>query len=187
MPVDTLRCTALLFALALGGCASTPPPAPPAEVAVPPAPPVEPPTPAQQRTDAAAKLAVERQWLASWFKGTPVVVGQRADGAVFVDVPREFCFEPGRDVVKPALAAVLDKVAQSLRRLPIAELHLIAAPATRAAAPRSGCSARTASTTTCARTASRRAGSPSRRARPAPRSSCESRRRRPPEAPNPPE
>ena len=50
------------------------------------------------------------------------------DGAVFVDVPREFCFDPGRDAVKPALAAVLDKVAQSLRRTPIAELHLIAAP-----------------------------------------------------------
>jgi len=128
LPVDTLRCTALLFALALGGCASTPPPAPPAEVAVPPAPPVEPPTPAQQRTDAAAKLAVERQWLASWFKGTPVVIAQRPDGAVVIDVPREFCFDPGRDAVKPALAAVLDKVAQSLRRTPIAELPLIAAP-----------------------------------------------------------
>ena len=128
MPAKTLRCTALLVALALGGCASKPPPAPTAEPAAPPAPPAEPPTPAQQRTDAAAKLAVERQWLASWFKGTPVVVGQRADGAVFVDVPREFCFEPGRDAVKPALAAVLDKVVQSLRRLAIAELHLIAAP-----------------------------------------------------------
>ena len=43
-------------------------------------------------------------------------------------MPREFCFEPGHDAVKPALAAVLDKVAQSLRRTPIAELHLIAAP-----------------------------------------------------------
>ena len=88
----------------------------------------EPPTPAQQRTAAASRLAVERQWLASWFKGTPVVVGQRADGAVVVDVPREFCFEPGRDAVKPALGAVLDKVAESLRRMPVAELHLIAAP-----------------------------------------------------------
>ena len=87
-----------------------------------------PQTPAQQRTAAASTLAVERQWLASWFKGTPVVVAQRQDGAVLVDVPREFCFDPGRDAVKPALAAVLDKVAESLRRTSIAELHLIAAP-----------------------------------------------------------
>ncbi len=43
-------------------------------------------------------------------------------------LPREFCFDPGRDTVKPALAAVLDKVTQSLRRTPTAELHLIAAP-----------------------------------------------------------
>ena len=43
-------------------------------------------------------------------------------------MPREFCFDPGHDTVKPALAAVLDKVTQSLRRTPTAELHLIAAP-----------------------------------------------------------
>jgi outer membrane protein OmpA-like peptidoglycan-associated protein len=116
-----------LLALALAGCASGPPSAsaPSAAAESPPAPP---PTPAQQRTAAASTLAVERQWLASWFKGTPVVVAQRADGAVVVDVPREFCFERGHDAVKPALAAVLDKVAQSLRRTAIAELHLIAAP-----------------------------------------------------------
>ena len=124
----------LLVALSLCGCASTPPSSsssaslvgPPS--AATPAAPAPPPTPAQQRTAAASTLAVERQWLASWFKGTPVVVAQRPDGAVVVDVPREFCFDPGRDAVKPALAAVLDKVAQSLRRTPIAELHLIAAP-----------------------------------------------------------
>ncbi len=80
-------------------------------------------------------LAVERQWLASWFKGTPVVVAQRQDGAVVVDVPREFCFDPGRDAVKPALAAVLDKVAESLRRTASAELHLIAAPGDATGAP----------------------------------------------------
>ena len=123
----------MLVALALCGCVSGPPSTSSGSLlglpsAPPPAEPAPPPTPAQQRTDAAAKLSVERQWLASWFKGTPVVIGQRADGAVFIDVPREFCFEPGRDAIKPALAAVLDKVVQSLRRTPIAELHLIAAP-----------------------------------------------------------
>jgi outer membrane protein OmpA-like peptidoglycan-associated protein len=123
----------LLVALALCGCVSGPPSTSSGSLlgspsTPPPAEPAPPQTPAQQRTEAASKLAVERQWLASWFKGTPVVIGQRADGAIFIDVPREFCFEPGRDAVKPALAAVLEKVAQSMRRLPIAELHLIAAP-----------------------------------------------------------
>ena len=127
----------LVVALALFGCASTPPPSSTSPPAPPPSPATvaaqgpaasAPPTAAQQRTAAASTLAVERQWLASWFKGTPVVVAQRPDGAVVVDVPREFCFDPGRDTVKPALAAVLDKVTQSLRRTPTAELHLIAAP-----------------------------------------------------------
>jgi len=128
----------LVVALSLCGCASTSPsssspstssstPSPATVAAQGPAA-SAPPTAAQQRTAAASTLAVERQWLASWFKGTPVVVAQRQDGAVVIDVPREFCFEPGHDTVKPALAAVLDKVAQSLRRTPIAELHLIAAP-----------------------------------------------------------
>ncbi len=87
--------------------------------------------PAEQpaATTAAANLAVERQWLGSWFKDTPVVVAQREAGTVTVDVPREFCFEPGRVVVKPALAAVLGKLAESMRRLPLAELSLVAAPA----------------------------------------------------------
>jgi outer membrane protein OmpA-like peptidoglycan-associated protein len=128
--------------LVLAGCASAPPrpggtvaptgPEPAATAAPAPAPgpvaPPAPPTPAQQRTAAASTLAVERQWLASWFKGTPVVVAQRPDGAVTVDVPREFCFEPGRDAVKPALAAVLDKVAESLRRTAVAEIRYVGAP-----------------------------------------------------------
>jgi len=136
-----MRFAALPFvvALSLCGCASTPPsssstsstsspPPSPATIAAQGPAASAPPTAAQQRTAAASTLAVERQWLASWFKGTPVVVAQRPDGAVVVDVPREFCFDPGRDTVKPALAAVLDKVTQSLRRTPTAELHLIAAP-----------------------------------------------------------
>jgi outer membrane protein OmpA-like peptidoglycan-associated protein len=76
----------------------------------------------------AATLAIERQWLATWFRGTPVLIAQRNSGVVTIDVPREFCFEPGRSNVKPALAAVLDKVAESLRRVPLAHLSLLAAP-----------------------------------------------------------
>ncbi len=55
-----------------------------------------------------------------------MVIAQRADGAVTVNVPRRFCFDAGRSSVKPPLAAVLDKVAESLRRRPQAHLALAA-------------------------------------------------------------
>jgi len=84
--------------------------------------------PSDQRAAVQAALGVERAWLQSWFEGTPVAIAQRSDGAVTVEVPLEFCFEPGRDKVKPALAAVLDKVAESLRRRPLTRLALLAAP-----------------------------------------------------------
>lgn len=113
----------LVVALVLCGCQTVAPPA-----VAPGAPSsIAPPT-AQQRSAAAAALGVERTWLASWFRGTPVLVAQRSDGAVTVDVPREFCFEPGDSSVKPALAAVLNKVAESMGRLPGTRLPLLAAP-----------------------------------------------------------
>jgi outer membrane protein OmpA-like peptidoglycan-associated protein len=129
----------------LGACSSSPPRTPPrpttaAPVAVAPAPgaavptplPAPPPPPApgsaEQRTALAGELTVEQQWLDSFFRGTPVQVRQRDDGALWVDVPREFCFDAGRSNVKPALAAVLDKVAESLRRRPAAIVTLLAAP-----------------------------------------------------------
>lgn len=114
-----------IVALALYGCATAPPNQPTT--------PVEPATPAASADRRASTLAVERGWLQSWFEGTPVVIGQRNDGAVSVDVPREFCFDAGRSAVKPPLAAVLDKVAESLRRNDWARLPLVAAPADSAA------------------------------------------------------
>jgi len=109
----------LLVATLLSACAGVTPPAPTAP---------PPPTTPAQRTAAAEALAVERQWLVSWFRDTPVKVAQRGDGAVSVEVPREFSFDPGKSSVKPALAAVLDKVAESLRRAPQAQVALLAAP-----------------------------------------------------------
>ena len=111
-----LLSTLLLAGLA-AGCASTTPTAPP-----------EPPSTPAQRTQVAEALAVERQWLGTWFKDTPVRVAQRGYGAVSVEVPREFSFDPGKSSVKPALAAVLDKVAESLRRVSQAQVALVAAP-----------------------------------------------------------
>ncbi|MBE0546191.1 MAG: OmpA family protein [Rubrivivax sp.] len=118
---------ALLFVVALAVCACTTV-APPEATAPAPA-----PTPAQQQTALAAALGIEQRWLNSWFRGTPVLIAQRDDGALVIEVPREFCFDPGRSSVKPALAAVLDKVAESLRRRPMAHLTALAAPGDRTA------------------------------------------------------
>jgi outer membrane protein OmpA-like peptidoglycan-associated protein len=108
---------AAVVAAALCGCAGvTTAPSPP------------PPTTPAQRTAAAEALQVERQWLGQWFRDTPVKIAQRGDGAMSIEVPREFSFDPGKASVKPALAAVLDKVAESLRRAPQAQVALIAAP-----------------------------------------------------------
>lgn len=74
-------------------------------------------------------LVVERQWLQSWFHGTPVRISQQGSGPVAIDVPQAFCFDSGRSSVKPPLAAVLDKLALSLRRHPGVRLPLLAAPA----------------------------------------------------------
>lgn len=111
------------FTLALCACTSVTPPGPAGSAAS-----RAPQTAADQRAAAPAALGVERQWLQSWFKDTPVRIAQRSDGAVTVDVPVAFCFDAGRSSVKPALAAVLDKVAESMRRVPTMRLPLLAAP-----------------------------------------------------------
>ena len=114
---------ALCVLLALQGCASAPAPSPssvpPSATAAPPA------LPQAQRNSA---VAIERQWLQSWFEGTPVRIEQRSEAEFSVKVPREFCFDSGRSAVKPPLAAVLDKVAQSLQRKPELRIERLAAP-----------------------------------------------------------
>lgn len=58
-------------------------------------------------------LAQERQRLAELFDGTPVVLAIDRDGSLRAEVPLRFCFEPARAVVKPPLAALLDRLAGS--------------------------------------------------------------------------
>jgi outer membrane protein OmpA-like peptidoglycan-associated protein len=70
-----------------------------------PTPPVEPP------------LLAEQRWLTQWFVGTPVVIAMQVDGSLRVEVPLEFSFDAGSALIKPALAAVLDRVATSTRRV----------------------------------------------------------------------
>ena len=129
---------ALPLIVLLAGCATQPGTAPPkpaprpsaavpapatAAAPVPPAPTAA-PEPAGQKLQT---LGTERDWLLSFFTGTPVVIEQRSDGLLGVEVPREFCFDAQRSAVKPPLAAVLDKVAESLRRTR-ARLPVVAAP-----------------------------------------------------------
>lgn len=112
----------ILAALALAGCGSVkPPPGPTAS-----RPPSK--TLADQRSATPAALASELQWLQSWFKDTPVNIRPADDGALSIEVPRAFCFDPGSSAVKPALATVLDKLAESLRRVPLSRVPLLAAP-----------------------------------------------------------
>lgn len=60
-------------------------------------------------------------------------IAQADEDSVTVEVPLGFCFDRGRAAVKPPLGAVLDKLAESLRRNPQARLLLLAAPGDEAA------------------------------------------------------
>lgn len=100
----TLILSAPLLAM-LAACGTTRPPAgPPGSTPAPGAPgsPVPRPT-----------LASESERLGELFRGTPVVFGIQADGSLRVTVPRKNCFDPGAIRVKPALAAVLERLARS--------------------------------------------------------------------------
>lgn len=126
---NAMRSTTFLVLLLafVAGCTTTSPTSTTSAPAPTPSP-APAPTP-DQRAAAPANLAAERQWLSSWFKGTPVKIRQVDENAIAIDVPREFCFDAGGSKVKPALGAVLDKMTQSLQRVPIAQVTLIAAPA----------------------------------------------------------
>ena len=111
-----LMLMAALCLAGLAGCAGTSTPAAPgpAAAAARPAPAASGPgaaSPAPPR----ATLAAEHKRLAELFKGTPVVFSMQADGSLRVDVPLSFCFDRGAFVVKPPLAAVLDRLARSQR------------------------------------------------------------------------
>lgn len=124
--------------LLLAGCAGTQPMQPGAARATPPvtAAPAAPaaaatpaPGPAQAVPQAAPPaLAAEKQWLQDLFRDTPVVVAAAPEQGVRVEVPLKYAFDPGKDQVKPPLAAVLDKVAASLHRQQRAQLR-VSAPA----------------------------------------------------------
>ncbi|MES2960298.1 MAG: OmpA family protein [Pseudomonadota bacterium] len=123
---STLSTFLLALLTLLAGCATTPSPPSPSGSTAPsgpggtsgptrPAPPTLPP------------LVSEQRWLEEWFRGTPVVITMSDIHTLAVDVPLANSFESGSSSVKPALAAVLDRVATSLRRQPALRVS-IAAP-----------------------------------------------------------
>jgi outer membrane protein OmpA-like peptidoglycan-associated protein len=69
----------------------------------------------------------EQQRLSELFRGTPVVFSMQPDGSLRVEVPLSFCFDRGTFVVKPPLAAVLDRLANSQRN-EATRLRVTAAP-----------------------------------------------------------
>ena len=102
---DPLALPVLAFVLLLAACSSTPPGA----------------SPSGPRGAAGASaperppLGAEQRRLAELFRGTPVVFEMQADGSMKVTVPLRYAFDKGRFAVKPPLAAVLDRVAESQR------------------------------------------------------------------------
>lgn len=119
---DGRSAIALAFALALGACATSPggmSPTAPVEPPLVNAPGGMPPaagTRPGQAMPPATPLATEQRWFEDWFRGTPVVIAVQNNSVLQVDVPLANSFDAGKADIKPALAAVLERVSESLRR-----------------------------------------------------------------------
>jgi outer membrane protein OmpA-like peptidoglycan-associated protein len=119
-PVQAL--SALFLAALLGACATTAPP--PSTGPVVPAPVASAPgsaLPGEVKPPAKAPpppspLATEQRYLDEWFRGTPVVIAAQGPAGLTVDVPLANSFAAGKTDVRPALNAVLERVAESLKR-----------------------------------------------------------------------
>jgi hypothetical protein len=113
-------------ALMLGACAGAGPTLPerpgvftaPAPNATAPGTGAAPPTgaPAAPAAPHGTPLAMEQRFLEGWFGGSPVVITSQPPTTLQLDVPLVNSFDGGKADIKPALNAVLDRVAQSLLR-----------------------------------------------------------------------
>jgi hypothetical protein len=124
----TRRTAVLACALALAGCAGTPPPvrhgtAPTMAAAS---------TGVDTAPAVAPALVPEQRWLQDLFDGTPVTFGPGPDGALRIEMPLKYAFDPGRNVAKPPLSALAGKVAASLARQWRARIAVAAPTAERA-------------------------------------------------------
>ena len=122
----------MLAVLGIAGCA-TPnvnpgaPGAPPRPGAVEPAPTLPGARPTPPPAPVLSPAQSEQRFLEDWFRGTPVAIALADVNTLVVDVPLAHSFAPGSPAIKPALAAVLDRVATSLRRQPALRVS-VAAP-----------------------------------------------------------
>jgi hypothetical protein len=85
------------------------------------------PVPGGDPQPARPTLASESARMSALFQGTPVVFAMQGVNVLRVTVPRVNSFDPGSSKVKPALAAVLDRVARS--QLQSGARFRVAAPA----------------------------------------------------------
>jgi outer membrane protein OmpA-like peptidoglycan-associated protein len=116
-----MPCVALGIALGLGACAGTGSPLPDRPgiftAPAPNAPGADPgAAPRPPGAPAPTPLATEQRFLEDWFRGTPVVIAATPPTTLQLDVPLANSFDSGKADIKPALNAVLDRVAQSLMR-----------------------------------------------------------------------
>lgn len=74
----------------------------------------------------ATALATEQRFLEDWFRGTPVVIAAQPPVTLQLDVPLANSFDAGKADIKPALNAVLDRVAQSLLRQNAGRINITA-------------------------------------------------------------
>jgi outer membrane protein OmpA-like peptidoglycan-associated protein len=121
----------LLTVLLMSACASTPSSpskssgvfSAPGPNAAPADPNAAPRAPAPGNPPATA-LATEQRFLEDWFRGTPVVIAAQPPVTLQLDVPLANSFDAGKADIKPALNAVLDRVAQSLLRQSAARINV---------------------------------------------------------------
>lgn len=121
----------LLIVLLISACASSPSsPSPGSGVFSAPGPygtPTDPnaaPRAPVPGTPPATALATEQRFLEDWFRGTPVIIAAQPPMTLQLDVPLVNSFDAGKADIKPALNAVLDRVAQSLLRQNTARVHV---------------------------------------------------------------
>jgi outer membrane protein OmpA-like peptidoglycan-associated protein len=118
----------LAAACATTGTAPAPTGQAPVSPGTAPAPEAPPSRPAPATPTPLSPLATEQRFLEDWFRGTPVVIAVQGTQNLNIEVPLTFSFDAGKADIKPALAAVLERVAESLRRQAGARVT-VAAPA----------------------------------------------------------